>query len=158
MIGQLKAALAGADARSEDGSGRQNSQTDDPAAGETVTAVDPFRPAPYVVQDPEEDRVHMDQIFGILSNQRRRYVLTYLTMTEGTVTLSDLAERIAAWECEKDIDGLNSQERKRVYVSLYQGHLPKMADAGAIAYDSDRGTVEPGEQFHHFTHYLRGDA
>jgi hypothetical protein len=130
------------------GAGRKGSTavTVSPAAGSSV------------VQDPEEDRVHMDQIFGILSNQRRRYVLTYLTMTEGTVTLSDLAERIAAWECEKDIDGLNSQERKRVYVSLYQGHLPKMADAGAIAYDSDRGTVEPGEQFHHFTHYLRGDA
>jgi len=107
------------------------------------------------VDAPENDHVEMDQIFGILSNQRRRYVLSYPNATEGTTTLNDLAERIAARECEKTVAQIDPQERKRVYVSLYQCHLPKMADVSAISYDEQRGEIETGEQFDRFSHYLR---
>jgi len=44
---------------------------------------------------------------------------------------------------------------ERVYVSLYQCHLPKIADVSAISYDKQRGEIETGEQFDRFSHYLR---
>ncbi len=103
------------------------------------------------------DRIGLDQIFGVLRNQRRRYVLKYLSMTDGAVTLGDLAERIAAWEGDKDIGQVTSKERKCVYTGLYQCHLPKMADVSAISYDRRSGDVEAGEQFDSFCHYLRND-
>lgn len=106
------------------------------------------------VEVAADSHLEMDQVFGILKNKRRRYVLKYLSMVDGETTLSDLAEQIAAWECEKDIAQITSQERKRVYVGLYQCHLPKMADVSAIDYNKQRGDIEAGEHFNIFSHYL----
>lgn len=98
--------------------------------------------------------VDVGHVFEILRNQRRRDVLWYLLEGSETTTLSDLAEHIAARECEKPVGQLTAQERKRVYIGLYQSHLPKMADSDAIDYNQARGTVERGPQFNRFTEYL----
>lgn len=91
---------------------------------------------------PDEPRAHrLDVIFGILQNERRRRVLRYLREQEAT-TQGELAEHLAAIENDVSLESVTSTQRKRVYVSLYQSHLPKLDEAGAIAYDSDRGTVE----------------
>jgi len=95
----------------------------------------------------------LDVIFDVLRNRRRRLVLKAIEERDGSTTLSDLAEHIGGIENGKDPDALNAQERKRVYVGLYQCHLPKMHDAGAIEFDKDRGTVERGEiadRYHEF--------
>jgi hypothetical protein len=95
----------------------------------------------------------LDVIFDVLRNRRRRLVLKAIEERDGSTTLSDLAEHIGGIENGKDPESLNAQERKRVYVGLYQCHLPKMHDAGAIDFDKDRGTVERGEiadQYHEF--------
>lgn len=128
-------------------------------AGETpaVGEVDPFLPEFNLQDRPRRDEVDMDQIFGVLRNSRRRYALKYLSMEREVITMSDLAEQVAAWECNKEVEQLSSKERKRVYVSLYQSHLPKMADASAIEYDQDRGTIECGDRFEQFSHFLRDD-
>ena len=77
----------------------------------------------------------------MLSNQRRRCVLYYLNRNPGPVPLRDLAERIAAWENDVEVAELEYKQRKRVYTSLHQTHLPKLNDAGIVDYDRDRGTV-----------------
>lgn len=79
--------------------------------------------------------------FEILKNERRRYVLEYLSNADETVTLSDLADYIAAIENDSTVEDVTSSERKRVYVALYQFHLPKMDRMGVIEYDKDRGDV-----------------
>jgi len=66
----------------------------------------------------------------VAENKRRRRVLQYLLDVDDEITLDVLAERIAAEENGKDIKQISSQERKRVYVGLYQCHLPKMDDWG----------------------------
>ncbi len=83
-----------------------------------------------------------DVIFGLLSAHRRRRVLEYLAEYGDQTTLSDLADHIAALENDTEARLLSSQERKRVYVALYQCHLPKMDDADVIDFDQSRGTVE----------------
>lgn len=105
-------------------------------------------------KEEEYGSTEIDEMFHILQNERRRDVLRYLQNNEGNITTSDLAEFIAAKECNKPESQLRSQERKRVYVALYQSHLPKMAEAGAVEYDQDRGDVESGEEFEHFVAYL----
>lgn len=63
--------------------------------------------------------------------------------TDGEATTGELAEYIAALENDKPQSELTSQERKRVYVGIYQTHLPKMDDADVVDVD-DRGTVTLG--------------
>jgi len=85
----------------------------------------------------------LDEIYHLLQTQRRRDVLRYLRTADDRVRLRDLAEQVAAWEQETTVDNLTSDERQRVYISLYQSHLPKLDNHGIVNYDKDRGWVEP---------------
>jgi hypothetical protein len=98
-----------------------------------------------------------DLAFDLLKNERRRRVLHYLADADGQVTLGDLAEHIAALENDTTVQALTSTERKRVYVGLYQVHLPKMDDAGVVTFDRNRGTVEADEHAETLTAYLDRD-
>jgi len=91
----------------------------------------------------ESPGLNQDQIFGLLSNERRRLVLRHLAEAEETVRVRDLATQIAAWENEIDPVMVTYKQRKRAYTSLYQGHLSKMDDCGVVEYDRSRGTVTP---------------
>lgn len=104
-----------------------------------------------------EPAIELNEVFGLLKNRRRRDVLRHLAETTEEMRIGELAEQIAARECEKDVSQINSQERKRVYVGLYQCHLPKLADVGVINYNKPRGTLERGPHFDQITHYLPAD-
>lgn len=95
-----------------------------------------------------------DLIFEILKNERRREVIRYLREHEQQVTLSDLAEHIAALENDTDVASITSSQRKRVYVGLYQCHLPKMADMGIVQFNQNRGIVSLGENAPQLYEYL----
>ena len=93
----------------------------------------------------EPAELPVDRVFELLKNQRRREVLRYLETTdEETVSLSDLAEHIAAIENDTTVQAISSSERKRVYVGLYQCHLPKMDDMNVVAFAQNRGTISLG--------------
>lgn len=82
------------------------------------------------------------QLYNILGDKRQRYTIHYLKQQGSEVSVTDLAERVAAWENGKSIAELSSQERKRVYISLYQSHLPTLDQQGVIEYDEERKSVE----------------
>lgn len=90
----------------------------------------------------ETPPLSLDVVFELLRVNRRREVLWYLQANEGVARLDELAEYIAAKENGVEEAALTSTQRKRVYIGLYQCHLPKMHDAGVIAYDQPRGTLE----------------
>ncbi|MFD1562227.1 hypothetical protein ACFR99_01410 [Haloarchaeobius amylolyticus] len=96
----------------------------------------------------------LDEIYHLLQTQRRRDVLRYLQTADGRVRLRELAEQVAAWEQETTIDELRSDERQRVYISLYQSHLPKLDNHGVVDYDKDRGWVEPTPRAERLYPYL----
>ncbi|MDG5760912.1 ArsR family transcriptional regulator [Natronococcus sp. A-GB1] len=111
------------------------------------------------VTDTDDDgRLSKDVIFELLKNRRRREVLTYLLEADETVTLGELAEQIAAWENDTSVNALSSDQRKRVYVALYQTHLPKMDDAGIVKYDQDRGLITLADNADLLMMYLDTDT
>ena len=82
-----------------------------------------------------EDTSRRGEIFDLLSNRRRRYAIHYCKQVGEPVTLSDLAEQVAAWELDKDVEALTSAERKRVYTALQQSHLPTLERADVIEFE-----------------------
>lgn len=107
------------------------------------------------ITEPNTDEtLSLDEIFHVLSNMRRRQTLIYLKQKGGEATLSEIAEHIAAMENDVSIRAINSQQRKRVYVSLYQCHLPKMDDMHIIAYNKNRGTVKLTDTAHSLNRYI----
>lgn len=88
-----------------------------------------------------ESELSQDVVFDILSSPRRRYVLYFLRTTDEPVKLTDLAEQVAAWENDTIPENITEQQRKRVYVSLYQTHIPRLDEAGIIEYDKESGNI-----------------
>jgi hypothetical protein len=87
------------------------------------------------------ESLSLNERFEILKNERRRHVLDSLSSVDDSVALSTLADQIAAIENDTTVEAVSSAERKRVYVALYQFHLPKMDRMGVVEYDKDRGKV-----------------
>lgn len=98
----------------------------------------------------DENDADVSAAFDLLSNARRRGVL-YAVSRDGSATVAELAERIAAWQ-----DGHHSPEEVRT--SLVHAHLPKLADAGVVDYDHDQGVVEPTEDADDLEPYLEKTA
>jgi hypothetical protein len=87
--------------------------------------------------------VSKNDIFDLLSHYRRRLLVHALKSSPSHTEIGELAEQIAAWELGIDREELSSKERKRLYTSIQQQHLPRMAEAGFVEFDPDRGTVKP---------------
>ncbi|WP_247000654.1 DUF7344 domain-containing protein [Halosolutus gelatinilyticus] len=83
----------------------------------------------------------------LLANRRRRSVLRLLRDRPNPVSLADLAERVAIEEREADgeISGVQgavpTADLRRVEISLRHAHVPTLADAGAVAFDTDENVV-----------------
>ncbi|QIB75500.1 hypothetical protein G3I44_15070 [Halogeometricum borinquense] len=103
-------------------------------------------------QSDDDDELHRDEIFDLISNRRRRYAIRYCKEATGPVSLSDLAEHVAAWEHEKTVEEITSRERKSVYTSLQQTHLPRLDRAGIIEFED--GEVELTDRIQSLDIYL----
>ena len=94
------------------------------------------------------------EVFEVLRNQRRRYVLQYLKQDSRPVELGDLAQQVAAWEYETVPEEVTPEQRKRVYTTLQQTHLPKMDEAGILEFDSDAGIIRVTDRTGEISIYL----
>ena len=101
-----------------------------------------------------ERRVDAEEVFQTLSNQRRRFVVHALEQEQGPLELRSLSTQIAAWENGKSVQAVDSQERRRVYNSLQQVHLPQMDDDDLIEYDKRSGTIRPTDDIADLQVYL----
>lgn len=135
----------------ETGSSGSTTQTLEEPDSQSTADVEP-------TERDESSSLSLDLIFEVLKNERRREVIRYLRGHEKQVTLSDLAEHIAALENDTDIASITSSQRKRVYVGLYQCHLPKMADMGIVNFNQNRGFVSLGENAPELYQYLDNDT
>lgn len=95
-----------------------------------------------------------DVLYGMVSDKRRRYTVHYLKQQGEAVSVRELAEQVAAWENEKPPEEVSYQERKRVYVALYQSHLPTMDDKDIVEYDDNAGMVELADEMDDVEMYL----
>ena len=135
---------------------RQRSRTDE-SQSEELGEGDVTEESPES-EDEGESELPLDVIFELLKNQRRRHLLRYLDERDGKVPLGELAEHVAALENDTTVNALTSGQRKRVYVGLYQCHLPKMDDAGVIDFNRDRGLIELNESAAQLDAYLDEDT
>lgn len=84
--------------------------------------------------DTTTNQLSNDDIFEVLSNTRRRQVIVLLYDEPAPVHLGDLAEEIAAFETDGPV---TNEQYKRVYISLYQTHVPKLSELGLVEYDAE---------------------
>lgn len=116
-------------------------------------------------QSTKQPAVDLDEAFRILSNDRRQRVIGHVADrvaigNDSEIDLGELAEDIAAAELDKPLTEIDSQERKRVYVALYQTHMPKLVDVGVVdnaeAEQPSRTEFVPGPNAELFASLLGG--
>ena len=93
--------------------------------------------------------------FRTLSDPIRRYVLDYLGEQETTVSFDRLATRVAAWHTDGDPDAVDDATLTEVRTALYHVHLPKLVEAGYIAWDRDTHTIRRGPNVDEIAPVLR---
>lgn len=106
------------------------------------------------VVETDDRQNSRDEMFDLLSNHRRRYALHHLQRNDERADLGELSERIAAWENRKELREVTAAERKRVYTSLQQFHLPRMNESGVLEFDDRSGEVELGPAAENLDLYL----
>lgn len=89
----------------------------------------------------QHQRLSRDTVFEVLSNSRRRLILATLRRRDSPVSVSRLARLIGAREANIPPSEITASEEKRVYVSLYQSHIPKLEAAGFVEYDEEARSV-----------------
>ncbi|MCU4924552.1 hypothetical protein OB905_00940 [Halobacteria archaeon AArc-dxtr1] len=132
------------------GDGRTAATRDAPSA--TAGASD------QQTMDASSPELSSDDVFHLLQTSRRRDVLTQLREADNPLDIRTLSERIAAREHDTTVETLDSTQRQRVYISLYQTHLPKLAEHGVIDYEKDRGIVSRRPEADELDPYLELSA
>jgi predicted transcriptional regulator len=100
------------------------------------------------VTDPERVDETITGLYHALRAPRRRYVIQILDQHEGMpITTRELARKVTSREKNLSEQRATGEPYRNVYNALSQTHLPTLADAGIIIYDSHRQTVQSGTNF-----------
>jgi hypothetical protein len=89
--------------------------------------------------------VDIDTVADLLANERRRAVVRALADGQRR-ELDELAEEVVA-ALDGDDDAYTTQAGKRMYVSLYQTHIPDLVAADVIRADERTRNIRPGRNF-----------
>ncbi|KTG07819.1 hypothetical protein AUR64_01965 [Haloprofundus marisrubri] len=81
------------------------------------------------------------ELFDTLCNQRRLGIIRHLRANGGASKLSPLVDYVAATENDKQPGELARAERRRVYISLYQTHLPMLEERGIVEWDRSENVI-----------------
>ena len=79
----------------------------------------------------------------LISNARRRAVIRHVAAldADGSVRMGELARTIAGEENDIAPTAVSAEQRKTVYVSLLQNHLPKLDAAGVVDWNDRSGDI-----------------
>lgn len=96
-----------------------------------------------VKQDGASSDRSLRNYLAVLEDADRRAVVSILAEEDNSVSLSLLAEWVAADARNASLDALDRSELKRLKVELHHTHLPKLDEAGALEYSAEDHLVVP---------------
>ena len=99
-------------------------------------------------------KLSTDEIFELLSNRRRRFVIHALKRAEEPLDVSDLSTRVTGWELDIDPDEVGYEDRRNVYSTLQRTHLPKLEEKNVITVHEEENLVEPTAELEELDIYV----
>lgn len=79
----------------------------------------------------------IDAVFDLLAHDARRAAVACLTSRNRPVALADLAADVADRTSDRPRSERSTEAVSKIQTALHHVHLPKLADAGVVAYDLD---------------------
>ena len=97
------------------------------------------------MSDGAAEEEFLSTLYHALRTQRRRQAIRLMHESESQkVSVRILAREITAVENEISYEHATGEPYRNVYNALSQTHLPTLAEANIIIYDSERQTVSQG--------------
>ncbi|NGM68105.1 hypothetical protein G6M89_03600 [Natronolimnobius sp. AArcel1] len=81
-----------------------------------------------------------ETVFTLLSDDRRRYALYYLSHTVGAVSVETIIDEIAAYE--RPNETLTQTFLEEVRLEFHHNHRRLLVDTGVVSYNAEAGTLE----------------
>ena len=79
----------------------------------------------------------------LLADRRRRLVLGCVRDRDRPLALADLARDVAALEADTVPEDVSDDRAQGIRIDLYHVHLPKLDEAGLVAFDAGDRIVRP---------------
>lgn len=79
-------------------------------------------------RSPNRLDMPIGDLMHLLSCERRRLAIEYAVDTDDSFALRDLAD----WVAKQEFEAPETSDRQAVYITVYQNHLEKLIEAGAI--------------------------
>jgi len=100
---------------------------------------------------------YSSDLLSVLSNPRRRRIITALHEVGGEACVREVVRRVAEMERGAPSDW---RSRKSVYTGIIQNHLPKMSRAGLVEYDKEKDILRllPKGKHYYLETTERGDV
>lgn len=94
------------------------------------------------MEPPEQRRQKIDtRHHQLLADEERRHTLCILSETDGPISLSTLATKVASRSLRQPAESIRRDEREDREIALYHNHLPRMEDHGIVEFDTVERTV-----------------
>ena len=100
------------------------------------------------------DSVAFDRFLELCSDRHRRVVVAVLAGQRRTLTLQDLTKAVVRHGHHRAPEDAPGDVLEREQLSLYHCHVPALADAGLVDFDTTRHLVEPTERLHEWQSLL----
>lgn len=86
----------------------------------------------------------LDALFDAMAHPHRRFLLSRLLAGDGPLTVRQVAADVATWDGSGD--ERPPPDARTVAAGFHHVHLPKLTDAGLVAYDAEAGTISRGRR------------
>jgi len=100
-----------------------------------------------------EHEIPSEDIFEVLSNRRRRFVIHAIKHADEPPDVSELSRYVTAWELDIDVEEVPYEYRHNVHSTLKRTHLPKLTENDIVTVDED-GVVRPAAGLEHIEVYV----
>ncbi len=88
----------------------------------------------------------LETVIDVCRHKHRRIVLAKLANRQQSLSINELTDAITRHNHHMPPTEADDETVKRIQIGLQQVHLPKLANAGFIQYDSELQVVEPTAQ------------
>lgn len=112
----------------------------------------PFNISPSGGSD--ETELAKGDVFEVLSNRRRRYLMHALKRLEEPVAVADLSTYVAAWEMGIEPEAVEHDDRRSLYMTLRRTHLPKLEEKNVVHFDESENVVRSTDALDDFDIYV----
>lgn len=83
----------------------------------------------------------IDDLFEVLTEVRRRRILSVLSEHESPMDVEALARTVAARETDVSPASVSESIVEEVHITIHHVHLPKLDDVSLVDYDREEKTV-----------------